>query len=53
MHMCIKEVGLEVKAEKTKHTYTSVYRDQNPGQNDKIKIGNKSFDNVTKITLWE
>jgi len=44
-----KEVGLAVNAEKIKHTYMSVYRDQNAGQNDKVKIGNKSFDNVTKI----
>lgn len=27
----------------------SVYRDQNAEQNDKVKIGNKSFDIVTKI----
>ena len=44
-----KEVGIEVNAEKTKHSYMSVYRDQNAEQNDKVKIGNKSFDIVTKI----
>lgn len=44
-----KEVGLEVNAKKEKHIYISVYRDQNAGQNDKVKIGNISFDNVTKI----
>lgn len=27
----------------------SVYRDQNAEQNDKVNIGNKSFDIVTKI----
>jgi hypothetical protein len=48
-----KEVGLEVNAEKMKHTYMSVYRDQNSGQNDKVKIGNKSFNNVTKINTLE
>lgn len=36
-----KEVGLEVNAEKMKHTYMSVYSDQNAGQNDKVKIGSK------------
>lgn len=33
-----KEVGLEVNAEKMEHTYMSVYRDRNAGQNDKVKI---------------
>lgn len=44
-----KEACLEVNVQKIKLTYMSVYRDQNAGQNDKVKIGNKSFDNVTKI----
>jgi hypothetical protein len=44
-----EEFGLEVSAENMKHTYMSVYRHQNAGQNEKAKIGNKSFDNVTKI----
>lgn len=30
----------------------SAYRDQNAGQNDTVKIGNKSFDNVTKINTF-
>jgi hypothetical protein len=34
-----KEVGLEVKVEKTK--YMLVSRDQNAGQNREIKIGNR------------
>jgi hypothetical protein len=38
------EVGLEVKAEKTKYLLTS--RRQNAGQSHNIKIGNRSFENV-------
>jgi hypothetical protein len=41
-----KEVGLEVNLEKTK--YTLVSRDQNAGQNRDIKIGNRSFENVSQ-----
>jgi hypothetical protein len=40
-----KEVGLEVNVEKTK--YMLVSRDQNAGQNQEIKIGNRSFENVS------
>jgi hypothetical protein len=40
-----KEVGLEVNVEKTK--YMLVFRDQNAGQNREIKIGNRSFENVS------
>ena len=36
-----KEIDLEVNAEKTKYMIMS--RDQNAGQNDNIKIDNKSF----------
>jgi hypothetical protein len=42
-----KEVGLEVNIEITK--YVLVSRDQNAGQNGEIKIGNKSFENVSQI----
>jgi hypothetical protein len=42
-----KEVGLEVNEEKTK--YTLVSRDQNAGQNREIKIGNRSFENVSQF----
>jgi hypothetical protein len=42
-----KEVGLEVNVEKTK--YMLVSRDQNAGQNRKIKIGNSSFENVSNF----
>jgi hypothetical protein len=42
-----KEVGLEVNVEKTK--YMSVSRDQNAGQNREIKIGNRSFENVSQF----
>jgi hypothetical protein len=42
-----KEVGLEVNVEKTK--YMLVSRDQNAGQNRDIKIGNRSFENVSQF----
>jgi hypothetical protein len=42
-----KEVGLEVNIEKTK--YMLVFRDQNEGQTREIKIGNKSFENVSEF----
>jgi hypothetical protein len=40
-----KEVGLEVNGEKTK--YMLVPRDQNAGQNRELKIGNRSYENVS------
>jgi hypothetical protein len=42
-----KEVGLEVNVERTK--YMLVSRDQNAGENREIKIGNKSFENVSEF----
>jgi hypothetical protein len=42
-----KEVGLEVNIEKTK--YMLVSHDQNAGQNQDIKIGNRSFENVSQF----
>jgi hypothetical protein len=42
-----KEVGLEVNIEKTK--YMLVSHDQNAGQNRDIKIGNRSFENVSQF----
>jgi hypothetical protein len=42
-----KEVGVEVNIEKTK--YMLVFRDQNAGQNREIKIGNRSFENVSQF----
>jgi hypothetical protein len=42
-----KEIGLEVKAEKTKYMVMS--RDQNAGKNRKIQIGNKSFETVEQF----
>jgi hypothetical protein len=42
-----KEVGLEVNTEKIKYMLLS--RDQNAGQNRVIKIGNRSFENVSKF----
>jgi hypothetical protein len=42
-----KEVGLKVIVEQTK--YMLVSRDQNAGQNREIKIGNRSFENVSQF----
>jgi hypothetical protein len=42
-----KEVGLEVNAEKTKYMLLSPH--QNTGQNDDIKIGDRSFENVAQF----
>jgi hypothetical protein len=42
-----KEVGLEVNPEKTK--YMLVSRCQKAGQRQSIKIGNRSFESVTKF----
>jgi hypothetical protein len=41
------EVGLEVNVEKT--MYMLVSRDQNAGQNRDLKIGNRSFENVSQF----
>jgi hypothetical protein len=41
------EVGLEVKAEKTKYMVTSP--DQDAGQNGNIRTGNKSFENAEQF----
>jgi hypothetical protein len=42
-----KEVGLEVNVDETK--YMLVSRDQNAGQTREIKIGNRSFENVSQF----
>jgi hypothetical protein len=42
-----KEAGLEVNAEKTK--YTLLFRHQNAGQNQDIKIANRCFQNVAQL----
>jgi hypothetical protein len=42
-----REVGLELKAEKSK--YTVVSRRQNAGQNQNLLVPNKSFKNVTEV----
>jgi hypothetical protein len=42
-----KEVGLEIKAEKTKYMLLS--REQNVGQNRDMKIANRSFENVSQF----
>jgi hypothetical protein len=42
-----KEVGLEIKAEKTKYMLLSRY--QNVGQNRDIKMANRSFESVSQF----
>jgi hypothetical protein len=42
-----REIGLKVNIEKTK--YMLVSRDQNTGQSRDIKIGNRSFENVSQF----
>jgi hypothetical protein len=42
-----KKVGLEMNVEKTKYTLLS--RHQNVGQNRDIKIGDRSFENVSRF----
>jgi hypothetical protein len=42
-----KEVGLEINVDKTK--YMLVSRHQNVGQNQDIKIANRSFENVSQF----
>lgn len=39
--------------DKVKDIYISVFRYQNAEQNDKVKVGNKSFDHVTKVNTLE
>jgi hypothetical protein len=46
-----KEIGLEVNAEKTKYMVMS--RDQNVGQNNYIKVDNKSFERVERLNILE
>jgi hypothetical protein len=46
-----KEVGLEVNVKKTK--YMLVSRDHNAGQTREIKIGNRSFENVSQFKYLE
>jgi retron-type reverse transcriptase len=43
-----KDVDLEVNIEKSNHTLVS--RDQNADKNQDIKIGNRSFENVSQFT---
>jgi hypothetical protein len=45
-----KEVGLKVNVEKTK--YMLVSREQNAGQIQDIKIGNRSFENVSQFKYY-
>ena len=45
--MACKETGLEVNTEKTR--YMVICRDQHPGQNHDMKIGNKLFQSVEEL----
>jgi hypothetical protein len=45
--MLVKEVGLEINAEKTKYMLLSSH--QNGGQNQNIKIVKRSFQNVSQF----
>jgi hypothetical protein len=45
-----KEIGLEVNAEKTKYMVMS--RNQNAGQNQNIKVDNKSFERVEQFKYF-
>jgi hypothetical protein len=44
-----KEMGLEVNAEKTEHTRMVMSFEQNAGENNNIKICNKSYESVVKF----
>jgi len=46
-----KEASQAVSAERTNFVYMSC--EQNAGQNYRVKIGNKSFENVVKFRYWE
>jgi hypothetical protein len=46
-----KENGLEVSAEKTKYMFMS--QNQHAGQNNNIKIGNKSSERWNSSYIWE
>jgi hypothetical protein len=48
--MPVKTVGLEVNVEKTK--YMLVSRNQNAGQHPEIKIGSRSFENVSTVQVF-
>jgi hypothetical protein len=42
-----RDIGLEINAEKTK--YMIMFRHQNSGQNQNIRVANESFENVAKF----
>jgi hypothetical protein len=45
-----RDVGLEINAEKTKYMIMSCH--QNRGQNQNIRIANKSFENAAKVKYF-
>jgi hypothetical protein len=46
-----KEIGLEVNSEKTKYMFMSHH--QTAGQNNYIKVANKSFEKWQSSIIWE
>ena len=46
-----KEIGLEVKADKTK--YMDMFHDQNAGRTQNMRIENRSFERVESSNIWE
>jgi hypothetical protein len=46
-----KEISLIASAEKTKHMFTHL--EQTAGQNQNIKIGDKSVESVVILNIWE
>jgi hypothetical protein len=51
MELVSKEVGLEVNPETTKFLLMS--RNQKIGQKQRIKIANRSFEDVQSSCVWE
>jgi hypothetical protein len=46
-----KEIGLEVNSEKTKYMFMSHH--QTAGQSNYIRVANKCFEKVAKLSIWE
>jgi hypothetical protein len=49
--VAVKEIGLEVNADKTK--YMVMAPDQNAGRNHSMKIDNSSIESVEESNIWE
>ena len=48
--IAIKEIGLEVNADKTKYMVMS--RDQNAGRSHNMKVDNSSFERMEEFKYW-